>query len=267
MSPQQTGGSGRRRIAGDAARRRRETPASPTDETQDTVVEPPVEEPTEQTRPETGEAGIGEAPEPAEAEPGEDRQKGRAPRRPAFAAPPKQTWWWLGALAVVTVCALVFVGVVGARHLSERSDDAALADARAAATSAAATAAEKILSYDYKAIETERSDAGKLMTDDFLKEYDELYSGKYCDVIPEQNCTETGTFAEVIKSRKQSVEASVVDVAPLECGDDCSQSKVTVLLFIDQATTIDGKQLPPNGTQAKFTMVKQGGSWLVDDIV
>ncbi|MDN5856795.1 MAG: hypothetical protein L0K86_28960, partial [Actinomycetia bacterium] len=169
--------------------------------------------------------------------------------------------------AVVTVCALVFVGVVGVRYLSERSDDEALAEAREDATSAAATAAEEVLSYDYESFDSERDKAGALMTDDFRKQYDDLYTGKYCDVIPEQNCTETGSFPEVIKKRKQTVDASVVNVAPLECGDDCSESKATVLLFIDQSTKSDGEDLPPAATQAKFTMVERDGKWLVDGIV
>lgn len=265
MSPQQSGGAGRRRVAGDAARRRREA-ASLGEDSHDSASESSVAESTERTKPGSDESAATATPEPrAEKESAADEPKPRT--RPSFSAPPREAWWWLGALTVVTVCALVFAVVVGVRYLSERGDDDALAEARDDATSAAATSAEEILSYDFKSFDSERADAAELMTADFRKQYDELYSGTYCDVIPEQNCSETGSFTEVIKKRKQKVEASVVNVAPLECGDDCSEDKATVLLFIDQATASDGKQLQPRGTQAKFTMVKQDGDWLVDNIV
>ena len=268
MSPQQSSGSNRRRIAGDAARRRREAAASSAEETPKTGGESTADD---AAAAETVAAGASTA-ESESAEPDtpvepDTAKRPRKQRGPVFTAPPRNTWWWLGAVAVVTVCALVFVGVVGARYLSERSDDEALAEARKDATSAAATAAEEILSYDYQSFDSERDKAGALMTDDFRKQYDDLYSGKYCDVIPEQNCTETGTFPEVIKQRKQTVDASVVNVAPLECGDDCSESKATVLLFIDQATNSNGDELQPTATQAKFTMVERDGKWLVDGIV
>ena len=267
MSSQQPG-SGRRRIAGDAARRRRESADSTTEQAQDASVETPVEESTEPTQPEPDETADSATAEPAKkTAPDTEEARSRGPRRPAFSAPPRDTWWWLGAIAVITVCAIVFAGVVGARYLSERGDDESLAEARDDATSAAATSAEEILSYDFASFDSERTDAADLMTSEFRKQYDELYSGKYCDVIPEQNCSETGSFTEVIKKRKQKVEASVVNVAPLECGDDCTEDKATVLLFIDQATSSNGKQLQPRGTQAKFTMVERDGEWLVDGIV
>ncbi|MGH3359864.1 MAG: hypothetical protein ACRDO7_13770 [Nocardioidaceae bacterium] len=261
MSPQQSGGSGRRRIAGDAARRRREAAARTSDEP--VVDDPASEDPEPEVASDADEAGTAEA-EPCEAEvvpAAEPRQ-----RRSVFSSPARETWWWLALLAVITVCALVFVAVVGSRYLSERSDDEAFAEGREEAASAAATSAEEILSYDYDAFDAERVDAEKRMTDDFRQEYEELYSGEYCEVLPEENCTETGTFQEVIKEREQQVTASVVDVAPLECGDECSDSETKVLLFIDQATTAAGEELPPVGTQAMFTMVEQDGEWLVDNI-
>ena len=265
MSPQQTGGSSsRRRIAGEAARRRREEAASSSGELSPARAEPSADEVTEPEKPTDTES------EPTQVDPSDESAEfegARKPRRAILTAPPRSTWWWLAAVAVVTVCALVFVAVVGVRYLSERSDDEALAEAREDATSAAATSAEEILSYDYQSFDSERDKAGALMTDDFRKQYDDLYSGKYCDVIPEQNCTETGTFPEVIKKRKQTVDASVVNVAPLECGDDCSETKATVLLFIDQETESDGQELQPTATQAKFTMVERDGEWLVDGIV
>lgn len=270
MSPRQSGGSGRRRIAGEAARRRREEATDSTEESPQARTDRSTDEaPESETAAALESAGTTafESTPTEDASESADTKATRKPRRPILTAPPRDTWWWLGAVAVVTLCALVFVGVVGARYLSERSDDEALAEAREDATSAAATAAEEILSYDYQSFDSERDKAGALMTDDFRKQYDDLYSGKYCDVIPEQNCTETGSFPEVIKQRKQTVDASVVNVAPLECGDDCSESKATVLLFIDQATRSDGEELQPTATQAKFTMVERDGEWLVDGIV
>ena len=274
MSSQQPGGSGRRRIAGGAARRRREEAIDATDEPLASDTEPSAEQSEPGTPRTTEQSGTGadaarptESTDPTESKADEEREISRKPRRPILTAPPRDTWWWLAALAVVMVCALVFAGVVGARYLSDRGDDEALADARDDATSTAATTAEEILSYDHKTFDAERSDVANLMSEKFRKEYDDLYSGKYCDVIPEQNCTETGSFTEVIKKRKQTVNASVVNVAPLECGDDCSEDEATVLLFIDQATTSDGKKLQPRATQATFTMVKRDGDWLVDGIV
>lgn len=268
MSTSKPGGSGRRRMAGDAARRRREQAAdgapdesveqsAPADtEGEGAATEGTTERTTETARPAPSRSGGG---------PGES-EAGRTHRVPLH-APPRETWWWLAILAVVTVAALVFVTVVGVRYLQERSEDAALADSREGATSAAATAAQQILSYGYQDLDADRAAAEELMTDDFQQEYGALFSKPYCEAFPVNGeCTVEGTFPEVVKQNRQLVDASVVDVAPMECGDDCETDKTRVLMFIDQSSTTGGERQAPVGQRAVFTMVEQDGDWLVDGI-
>ncbi|UYM03731.1 hypothetical protein [Solicola gregarius] len=259
-------GSGRRRIAGDAARRRRDTAGEPDAEAVEEATgaattspeseESPAESSTE------ADAGPATTMDAATEAPAEVRKRSRL-----LAPPPRESGWWLGALAVVTIAALVFVAVVGFRYLGERSDDQAFVDGRDDATSAAATSAETILSYSYQSLDDDRAAAEKAMTDDFAKEYGELYTKPYCEAFPVQgDCTVEGSFPQVVERNKQQTEASAVDVAPMECGDECSDTKASVLMFIDQTSTSNGDQQDPIGNRAVFSMVKQNGDWLVDGI-
>ena len=269
MTPSPSG-SNRRRIAGDAARRRREAEAGRDTEAASEAVEDAqsstgseTDSPSDTAETDPADADASDASTP-DANPTPDR-----PRKSAFelAIPPRETWWWLGALMVVMIAALVFVAYVGFGYLDERNDDQAFADNREDATSSAATAAETILSYSHQSLDEDRAAAEKTMTDDFAKEYGELYTKPYCEAFPgQEECTVEGTFPDVVKRNKQQTEAAVVDVAPMECGDECSDDKASVLLFIDQESTSDGEQQNPVGNRAVFTMVKQDGDWLVDGI-
>lgn len=269
-----TGGSKRPRIAGAAARRRREanvdSEASAATETDAAAADAETPAPVAPDTAASNEKSVGvpdemaaAAPEKEPEAPEPEAERPTGPRSPML---PPDAWWWLGAVCVITVCALVFAGVVSVRYLGDRTDDAASAQDREDATSAAATAAQEILGYDYQDLDADRTAAEKLMTDDFSTEYEKLYSGAFCDVVPEQNCTETGTYPEVIQDRKQSVDASVIDAGALECGDECSSTKTRVLLFVDQTTTTGDQTLAPAGSSAVFTMVKTDGDWLVDYI-
>lgn len=279
-------GSNRRRIAGDAARRRRELTAEEAASTPttagDIVAEEEASAPTETTAdpeaaaetPRAEYAEVEDAPSDGEPAERDEPSESGGPSEPArertplrLHAPPRETWWWLAILGVITVAALVFVAVVGVRYLGERNDDAALADARTEATSAATAAAETILSYDYQSLDADRAAAEKLMTDDFRAQYGQLFTQDYCDAFPvEGECTVEGKFPDVVEENQQQVTAAVVDAAAMECGDDCKGGEARVLMFIDQSSTVGGDQQAPAGQRAIFTMVEQGGDWLVDGI-
>lgn len=267
MSTGKPGGSNRRRMAGDAARRRREqADGIASESTGEPGAAPEAAPGDDATAAETEERGSATTETPQD-KVGESKTRRERTRRVHLSAPPRETWWWLAILAVVTVAALVFVTVVGARYLQDRGDDTALAQSHEDATSAAATAAQQILSYDYQDLDADRAGAEKLMTEDFRKEYDALFTKDYCDAFPVQGqCTVEGKFPDVVKQHKQQVDASVVDVAPMECGDECDADKTRMLMFIDQSSTSDGKQQSPVGQRAVFTMVEHGGDWLVDGI-
>lgn len=132
-------------------------------------------------------------------------------------------------------------------------DDGAAAQQRAddAAASAASTAAQHILGYSYTSVAADLATAQKQMTPAFAK--------KFAKVVP--------TVESLAAQRKLVVKASVRNTAVLECGEDCSTSKVRVLLYVDQERTGDGTALDAIAVRTVFTMTKTDGHWLVSGSV
>ncbi|HPU13723.1 MAG TPA: hypothetical protein PLQ19_08015 [Aeromicrobium sp.] len=124
------------------------------------------------------------------------------------------------------------------------------AEANDAATGVAAESLPKILGYKYASIEKDLDSATELMTTSFAKKYTEL--------SPQLVATATG--------RKIDVQAVVREVAPLECGQECSESTVRVLAFVDQHRTIAGVVGTPAALSVVVKMTKVDGDWLVSDL-
>lgn len=154
-------------------------------------------------------------------------------------------------LVAMTVAALVFGAFFGYRGVVEWRQTHGVDGAHAQAAETAASAAETIFSYRYDQLDQYLEDSKDVMTPSFAKEF-ETISPALNDLAPQ---------------RKIQVEATARDAAALPCGDDCTRSEATVLLFVDQARLADGSQVPTVfGNRVELSMVERDGRWLVDDI-
>lgn len=151
-------------------------------------------------------------------------------------------------IAIVVVLAVLVAGSGAASGLlaaQAASDQAVQAD-RAAATAAAKTEIQQILTYSYKTIAADMARARSDSTGQFLGEY---------------NVMAAQTIGPQVK-QQQTVTRAVVPVA---AAVNSSGDQVTVVVFLDQSTT--NKQQPKaqvNGSQLLVTMQKVNGRWLVE---
>ena len=149
--------------------------------------------------------------------------------------------------ACVAVAAVAFALLATLTVRQAESGAQTQVDAEDAATAAASTAVETMLSYDHATIADDLDAATTLMTPDFAKEYEEL--------APQ--------VIAAAEQRKIDVAATVRAIAPLECGQECSTSQVRLLAFVDQHRTIAGKPGTPAALSAVVTMKKVDGTWRV----
>lgn len=174
---------------------------------------------------------------------------GRARRRGLQV--PRRSWRWLAPLLAASLAGAAF-GTVTTLQRAER--DARAADqvaAQDAAAAAAAGAAEEILSYAHATVAADLEAAQKRMTPGFAKDF--------AEVVP--------TVISLAEQRQLVVTATVRNVAVVECGEECSTSRVRVLLFVDQERTGEGKPLDPIEVRTVLTMTRSGKGWLVSDSV
>jgi Mce-associated membrane protein len=160
---------------------------------------------------------------------------------------------WQLVLATV-VAAVVLVGGAfyawqGIADARSGGDD--LAKAQSQASSAAGSAAETIFSFRYDELDDHLTTSKALMTPKFRTEFDKVAPG----------------LTNLAPQRKIVVEAVTRAAAPLSCGGECSDSKVNVMVFVDQARLIGSSTQPTVfGNRITVAMVKRDGTWLVDDI-
>jgi len=166
-----------------------------------------------------------------------------APRAPLS----RRTQVVLVMLGLVAVAAVAFALLATLTVRQAESGAQTQVDAEDAATAAASTAVETMLSYDHATIADDLDAATTLMTPDFAKEYEEL--------APQ--------VIAAAEQRKIDVAATVRAIAPLECGQECSTSQVRLLAFVDQHRTIAGKPGTPAALSAVVTMKKVDGTWRV----
>ena len=157
----------------------------------------------------------------------------------------------LGALVALTVAALAFGGWFGYQGWNDwRGGDVETAHEEAA--SEAASSVETIFSYQYDQLDEHLDDAKATMTTSFAK--------KFQTISPALN--------DLAPQRKIQVKSSTREAAPLECGNDCDAEKASILVFIDQARVADGAKEPTVfGNRIRVEMVKQDGTWLVNNII
>jgi hypothetical protein len=74
-------------------------------------------------------------------------------------------------------------------------------------------------------------------------------------------------LTEVTAQRKIVVKAVAREAAPLACGDECSPTKVDVLIFLDQARLVGSSKQPTVfANRISVSMVKTDGDWLVNNV-
>lgn len=166
----------------------------------------------------------------------------RVPRRRPSAA--------LIALMILAIAAVGF-GAYGAWRGVDEWRSNSVAETRAVATDAAASASEKIFSYRYNELDHHMRESQATMTPKFAK--------KFRSISPALNA--------LAPQRKIQVKAVVRYAAAKECGDKCSPEKATVLIFIDQARlSADTDKPTVFGNRIEVFMVERNEKWLVDDI-
>ena len=152
----------------------------------------------------------------------------------------------VAAAVLVLGAVLTFQGVQHVRNAGDRLDDA-----REQATSAAASAVETVFTYKYNELDAHLTSSTALMTPSFAKTFK-----KYEPALQ-----------EAAQQRNVQMQSVVGDAAALPCGDECSTTKMDVLVFYDQARlTSESKTPTVFSNRASVSMVKTDDGWLVDDI-
>ena len=157
----------------------------------------------------------------------------------------------LGALLALTLAAVVFGAVFGARGFTEWRDANGIVEAHEKAATTAAPAGETIFTYQYNQLDDHLKDAKAIMTPSFAKKFESI----------------APALQDLAPQRKIQVKATVRNAAAIECGDKCRADRATVLVFIDQARVADGAKEPTVfGNRIELMMVERDGRWLVDNI-
>jgi Mce-associated membrane protein len=179
----------------------------------------------------------------------------RGPRRPPSAPsaagwrPDRWTLAWFVPLCVLAVVAAGFAIGLGVREL--RDGDPLDAAAREDAVAPAGQAAEALLSFRYDTLDQELESERGLMTG--------AYADEFLNVFPEE-------AQDVTTQRQATVESRVLAAAPLECGAECSDDSVRVLVFLDTETTVAGEAPKVSPNRAVMTMQRADGAWRVAGI-
>jgi Mce-associated membrane protein len=148
------------------------------------------------------------------------------------------------ALSVLIVIVLALAGVLGVKAWRGQQAEQARGDAAAAGRKAAETA----LSYDYRSLDKSFADARATMTPDFAAKFDETAK----------------VAGELATKTKATVRAEVREVGVRD-GD---ANRVTLVIFVNQTTTSTITQGKPRVdlNRTRFTMVRNGDRWLVQEI-
>lgn len=158
--------------------------------------------------------------------------------------PSRLPWYAALVLGVLIVAALVLDGMWWQSNRSARASNSDRGDALVAATSAA----QKVLSFDYRTMKADVARAKATATGPFLHEYEQT----------------AATLAKEVGPAKAIVQASVQSGSVI----NTSKGRVVVLLFVDQASVRQnsGQKTPVtriDQARVQMTMAKQHGRWLV----
>ncbi|HEY3558675.1 MAG TPA: hypothetical protein VGL05_14485 [Kribbella sp.] len=148
------------------------------------------------------------------------------------------------ALGVVVVLTLTVAAVLGVKAWHGKQAE----DARDQASAAGRKAAETALSYDYRDLGKSFAAARATMTPDFAAKFDQTAK----------------VAGELATKTKATVKADVREVAVRDGDAD----RVTLIIFVNQTTTSTITKGSPRVdlNRTRFTMVRNGGRWLVQEI-
>lgn len=238
----------RPRIAGQ--RRTPDAPGAPrtTDEVTTDDRAGTVEAPAEDVTPDTSE--VATALEEAAVEASKDTQgEDEATAEPVPAAAPEASGgrlgvWLTAILGVLVVLVLTFAVVLGIRAWQGKQAE----DARGQAAAAGRKAAETALSYDYRDLDKSFAAARATMTPEFAAKFDETAK----------------VAGELATKSKATVRADVREVGVRDGDAD----RVTLIIFVNQTTTSTITEGKPRVdlNRTRFTMVRNGDQWLVQEI-
>lgn len=247
----------RRRIAGERRRPSTVTPSTKTARPSETSRPPTSDEPSRLPGPpgadSTNRPGLRERLRRSRAQ-----KHGTVPVEPSGDGPAGRPSWWgslqsIIALAVALVVMSTLVGLgafgllgnVGVLDV-QRSEDAQVA--RESAPSVAERAAQAILAYDHRSLDSDQDAAERFMTSSFAEEY-------------------ASTFEKTVRPPARSYKAKVTSEVRGSSVIRADADRVRVLLFVDQTTRSTAHQRPQVAlNRVEFDMVERDGDWLVDDI-
>jgi Mce-associated membrane protein len=150
----------------------------------------------------------------------------------------------LAALGLVVVVTLVVAAVLGVKAWHGKQAE----DARDQAAAAGRKAAETALSYDYRDLDKSFAAARATMTPDFAAKFDATAK----------------VAGELATKTKATVKADVREVGVRDGDAD----RVTLIIFVNQTTTSTITKGSPRVdlNRTRFTMVRNGDRWLVQEI-
>jgi Mce-associated membrane protein len=164
---------------------------------------------------------------------------------------PAPSWLVVAALGVVALLLVVTAGVLGLFTWSwsdVRTQDA-VDEASRTAPAAAERASVAILSYGYSSLDADEKAAERYMTPGYRK--------KYAD-----------TFNRLVKPNATKLKAKVEAEVKASGVAHADADRVNVLLYVNQTTrsTANGGEPQVALNRVQLSMVKRGGTWLVNDI-
>jgi Mce-associated membrane protein len=147
-------------------------------------------------------------------------------------------------LGVLVVLVLTFAVVLGVKAWQGKQAE----DARDQAAAAGRKAAETALSYDYRDLDKSFAAARATMTPEFAAKFDETAK----------------VAGELATKTKATVRADVREVGVRDGDAD----RVTLIIFVNQTTTSTITEGKPRVdlNRTRFTMVRNGDQWLVQEI-
>jgi Mce-associated membrane protein len=164
---------------------------------------------------------------------------------------PAPSWPFVAVLGVVALVLVVTAGVLGLFTWSwsdVRTQDA-VDQASRTAPAAAERASAAILSYRYSSLDADEKAAERYMTPGYRK--------KYAD-----------TFDRLVKPNATKLKAKVEAEVKASGVAHADADRVNVLLYVNQTTrsTANGGEPQVALNRVQLSMVRSGGTWLVDDI-
>jgi len=156
----------------------------------------------------------------------------------------------LAILGVVTVAAIVLSAVVGV-HLHDRVE---VANAGPDASAAAERALTAVLSYDYRHMTADRDRAARFLTPSYRKQYLKNFD----DLLTKGPDGSPGP----VEKTQAVVTANVLNTGVV----DAEKDRVRVIVFVNQSSVKGDAQPTLFQNRVVATLVRSGGTWLVDNI-